>query len=76
MDQKEYIAGFLHYRSDLGDGTQTGVVFSSCKGKCSKCCFSYRFLPEHPFAEDTKEKDFYTADQLVSYLKEEKTRAK
>lgn len=72
MDRKIRIKGFLHFRDDLGEGTRTGVVFSSCRGNCGKCCAPFSFLPEHPFAEDTAEKDYYTAEELVEYLKEEK----
>lgn len=72
MDQKTYIKGFLHYRTDLGNGTRSGVVFSSCRGNCSECCSSFSFLREHPFGEDTAEKNYYTAEELVEYLKEEK----
>jgi pyruvate-formate lyase-activating enzyme len=72
MNQKITIQGFLHFRTDLGDGTRSGVVFSACRGNCDWCCAPFAFLPEHPFAEDTPEKDYYTAEQLIDYLKEEK----
>ncbi len=70
---KRKIAGFLHYRTDLGDGTRTGVVFSDCILPCGKICLDYHFLPEHNFSEDSLEKSAYSEEELISYLKEEKT---
>ena len=67
------IEGFLHYRTDLGDGVRTGVVFSDCSEECSAVCSSYRFIDEHVFAEDTPEQSEYSAEELVRYLLEEKT---
>ena len=70
---KKKIAGFLHYRTDLGDGTRTGVVFSDCVGSCHKFCSAHSFLAEHAFGDDSLEKEFYTEKELAEYLKEEKT---
>ena len=69
---KKKIQGFLHYRTDLGDGVRTGVVFGECTETCLKHCDSYRFIPEHDFAEDTLELTEYTPEELVEYLREEK----
>lgn len=69
---KKKIAGFLHYRTDLGDGTRTGVVFSDCVGACHKICCCHTFLSEHDFAEDSLEKESYSEEDLIGYLKEEK----
>ena len=44
MIEKTKISGFLHYRTDLGDGVRTGVVFSFCRENCSKICLPYDFL--------------------------------
>ena len=73
MIEKTKISGFLHYRTDLGDGVRTGVVFSSCRENCSKICLPYDFLPEHNFAQDTQEKNLYSEDEMIAYLLEEKT---
>ena len=73
MAEKKKIQGFLHYRTDLGDGVRTGVVFSGCTEDCAEICSPYRFLEEHGFCEDTAEKKEYTAEELLSYLLEEKT---
>lgn len=70
---RKKIQGFLHYRTDLGDGVRTGVVFSDCTEPCSKNCSSFRFIPEHGFCDDTPEKNEYTPQELADYLKEEKT---
>ena len=67
------IRGFLHYRTDLGDGVRTGVVFSDCSEECGAVCETFRFLPEHDFSEDTLEKSEYTSSELIAYLLEEKT---
>jgi len=69
MGRSCHISGFLHYRNDLGDGTRTGVVFGSCRGKCQSICSSFRFLPEHPFVEDESEKELYTPEELGEYLR-------
>ncbi len=69
---KKRIAGFLHYRTDLGDGTRTGVVFSDCVGACHQLCSCYSFLPEHDFTEDSLEKETYSEKELAAYLREEK----
>ncbi|MBE6712635.1 MAG: hypothetical protein E7580_03820 [Ruminococcaceae bacterium] len=71
-DRKE-ILGFLHYRTDLGDGVRTGIVFSDCTEACSKYCASYRFIPEHDFCEDFSEQKQYSANELIAYLLEERT---
>lgn len=73
MRIRKRIEGFLHYRTDLGDGIRTGVVFSDCSDECSAICSSYRFIDEHDFAEDTLERCEYSAEELVRYLLEEKT---
>ena len=70
---RKKIQGFLHYRTDLGDGVRSGVVFSDCTEPCSEFCSSFRFIPEHEFCDDTPEKNEYTAQELARYLKEEKT---
>lgn len=73
MAHKRKIEGFLHYRTDLGDGVRTGVVFSSCAENCAALCCPYSFQPEHAFAGDTTESGIYTAAELAAYLVEEKT---
>ena len=73
MFGEKRIQGFLHYRTDLGDGVRTGVVFSDCSEPCEHICCSYHFLPEHEFCEDTLEQKRYTAEELILYLLEEKT---
>ncbi len=73
MEEKKWIAGFLHYRTDLGDGMRSGVFFGDCPGTCSRVCSSFSFLKEHDFGEDTKESRFYSASELIAYLLEEKT---
>ena len=70
MEKK--ISGFLHYRTDLGDGTRTGVVFSDCIGACHEYCGGQHFLEEHVFSEDSLEKNRYSESELISYLQEEK----
>ena len=72
MDRKQ-ILGFAHFRTDIGDGMRSGVYFNSCHGTCFKTCVPFSFLPEHPFAEDTEEKHFFTESELIEYLREEKT---
>ncbi len=69
---KKKIAGFLHYRTDLGDGTRTGVVFSDCVGACRNICCCHSFLPEHDFTDDSLEKELYSENELIEYLKEER----
>ena len=69
---KKKIQGFLHYRTDLGDGVRTGVVFGGCTEICHKHCDSFRFIPEHDFSEDTLEDTEYSPEELVKYLREEK----
>lgn len=69
---RKKIQGFLHYRTDLGDGVRTGVVFADCSEPCSKICSAFSFLPEHEFCDDTPETDEYTSQELIKYLKEEK----
>jgi len=66
------IKGFLHFRTDLGDGIRTGIVFDSCRGSCDGFCSPFRLIREHPFAEDSLEKDCYSPQELIEYLKEEK----
>ncbi len=73
MAEKKRIQGFLHYRTDLGDGVRTGIVFSDCTELCSRCCSSFQFLPDHEFCEDTAEKSEYSSQELLRYLQEEKT---
>lgn len=73
MYSTKKIQGFLHYRTDIGDGVRTGVVFRDCTEKCEKYCSFYRYIPEHEFCEDSYEKDEYTSEELVKYLLEEKT---
>ena len=68
-----HIKGFLHFRDDLGDGMQSAVIFNACSGNCPGLCRDFRPLREHPFAEDTPESWDYTPEELISYLKEEKT---
>lgn len=72
MISKKRIKGFLHYRTNLGDGVRTGVVFSDCSEHCSEVCSSFHFLEEHDFCEDTAEQSEYSSEELVGYLKEEK----
>ena len=67
------ILGFLHYRTDLGDGVRTGVVFADCTEACRGICSDFVFIPEHEFCEDSLEKNEYTAKELADYLKEETT---
>ena len=66
------IEGFSHFRTDLGEGTRTGVFFDCCGGKCSGVCFPHKLIDEHPFSEDACEKNAYTPSELAAYLKEEK----
>ncbi len=66
------IKGFLHYRNDLGDGTRSAVVFSSCQGECPGLCASFVPLKRHDYFSDTPEKTEYTAEEMIAYLKEEK----
>jgi pyruvate-formate lyase-activating enzyme len=66
------ILGMLHYRTDLGDGMRSAIYFNTCYGTCGSSCVPHRFLREHPFGEDTLEKKFYTAEELIEYLREEK----
>ncbi len=73
MQVKKKISGFLHFRTDLGDGIQTGVVFSDCTEECRNVCSSFRFISEHPFAEDSLEQTEYSSEELLRYLLEEKT---
>ena len=70
---KKRIEGFLHFRTDLGDGVRTGIVFGECNEFCSHICDSFRFISEHEFCEDTSEKTEYSAEEMVRYLREEKT---
>lgn len=72
MMAEKKIQGFLHYRTDLGDGVRTGVVFSDCTEPCSHVCSSFSFIPDHGFCGDTPEKNEYTSTELAKYLKEEK----
>ena len=72
MIGKKKIEGFLHYRTDLGDGVRTGVVFGGCSEPCFENCASFSFIPEHDFSEDTLELAEYSPEELVRYLKEEK----
>ena len=73
MIEKTPVTGFLHYRTDLGDGVRTGVVFSFCREKCSDYCRNFHFLPEHFFGADTQEKSRYSEEEMIAYLREEKT---
>lgn len=73
MIEKTKVSGFLHYRTDLGDGVRTGVVFSFCRENCHNFCHSFSFLPEHPFTLDTAEQTLYSEEEMISYLREEKT---
>ena len=73
MIEKTPIAGFLHYRTDLGDGVRTGVVFSFCREQCGRFCKNFQFLSEHSFSLDTQEKSRYSEEEMISYLREEKT---
>lgn len=68
----KHILGFLHYRTDLGDGMRSGVYFASCPGPCGAFCVPRLFLQEHPFGEEEREKPFYTVKELTKYLREEK----
>ncbi len=70
--EKRRILGFLHYTTELGDGTRSAVVMDSCPGNCSRLCAPYRFVKEHSFGGDLMEKSLYSAEELVAYLKEEK----
>lgn len=72
MEEKKWIAGFLHYRTDLGDGMRSGVFFGDCPGICSRVCASFTHLKEHDFGADTQESRSYTASELITYLLEEK----
>lgn len=72
MVEKTRISGFLHYRTDLGDGVRTGIVFPFCKEKCQNICHSHRFLSEHSFTLDTPEQYAYSEEEMISYLREEK----
>lgn len=73
MPEKKKIEGFLHFRTDLGDGVRTGVVFSDCREDCGGFCSDFRFITEHGFAEDTLEQPEYSSEELLRYLLEEKT---
>lgn len=73
MERKKFIYGFAHYRTDLGDGVRTGVYFGNCPGACSEVCMQFKRIKEHDFADDTKEKYMYSAEELIDYLREEKT---
>ena len=74
MVERKTIVGFLHYRTDLGDGVRTGVYFSSCHGICQNVCMPHAFPREHSFFGDTEERHTYSASELVEYLVEEKVR--
>jgi len=71
MEAEQRILGFCHYRTDLGDGTRTGVVFSGCSGKCHNVCTPELLPSVRPFVEDTPEKEIYTVSSLFHYLREE-----
>lgn len=72
MEQKKFIYGFAHYRTDIGDGVRTGVYFGNCPGACNKVCMSFKRMKEHCFTEDSKEKSLYSPQELLEYLREEK----
>ncbi len=72
MADRKRILGFLHFRTDLGDGTRSGVYFDSCSGNCHRSCTPSVFLKEHQFCGDTPERNEYTEDELIAYLLEEK----
>lgn len=63
---------FLHFRTDLGDGLRTGVFFHTCAHSCTRFCLPKRFLREHAFANEPAESMFYSDDELIRYLQEEK----
>lgn len=69
---EKQILTFEHFRTDLGDGVRTGVYFNLCSGRCNGLCSPCKMIKEHPFGEDTKEADLYSADLLAEYLREEK----
>ena len=69
--EKRKILGFLHYTTELGDGTRSAVVMDSCSGTCSHLCAPYRFVKEHAFGEDALEKNWYSAEELTAYLIEQ-----
>lgn len=71
MERKQ-ILGFSHFRTDLGEGMRSGVYFNSCNGICSNVCVPCVFIKEHPFGDDTHEEHFFTEEELISYLREEK----
>lgn len=71
--EKHYrIHGFLHFRTDIGDGVRSAIMFRHCQGDCRRACLPFPAIPEHAFGEDTTEKLSYTKDELKAYLTEEK----
>ncbi|MBR2635188.1 MAG: radical SAM protein [Clostridia bacterium] len=67
------IQGFYHYRTDLGEGTRTGVVFAACRGTCTASCTPFPLLPSvrESLWEENEEKNSYSAHDLASYLLDE-----
>ncbi|MBQ4036673.1 MAG: hypothetical protein IJC84_00940 [Clostridia bacterium] len=66
------IQGFLHFRTDIGDGVRSAILFRHCQGDCHCACLPYPFIPEHAYGEDAAEKLSYTVAELKAYLTEEK----
>ncbi len=71
VENSRYIRCIYHYRTDLGDGTRTGVVFNQCSGHCEYFCAPFPAQEEHPFLDDVKSRFYYTAEELANYLREE-----
>lgn len=63
---------FLHFRTDLGDGIRTGVFFHNCSHNCSRFCLPNQFLRQRSFEGAPAEALFYTEEELIRYLQEEK----
>lgn len=71
--EKHYrIKGFLHFRTDIGDGVRSAILFHHCHGNCLQTCLPFPSLAEHGYGEDTEEKTSYTVEELKAYLTEEK----
>lgn len=74
-DKKCCISGFLHVRTDIGDGTRCGVVFGNCRCPQLNVCSPHKILPENLYDDPysaINNKCYYSVPELLQYLKEEK----
>ena len=66
------VSGFLHFRTDLGEGIRSGVILEHCRERCHSCCCPASFFTKSLF-DEASDKTLYSPEELIAYLKEERT---